>query len=247
MRDTDLAITFFTFLTLLANAATLSIIGAAAASRSGHDRAWTWLRGEVRASGLGLAWVVAAVATSGSLYFSEVAGFVPCRLCWAQRAVMYPLVVVLALAGISRNPRRWRTLALAMAGVGAAVATYHVLLERFPSLETGTCDPRVPCSLVWFERLGFVTLPYMALSAFVLVGTLLVTAAPRSSAADPGTAAGQPAVARPAASTGPTLSADGSPDAVPASDPRHLSASVATRPVASAALADVPALQENRR
>jgi hypothetical protein len=63
VRDTDLATTFLTMPTVLADAATLSIAGAFVASRSRHDRAWTWLRGEVRASGVGLAWVVAAVTT----------------------------------------------------------------------------------------------------------------------------------------------------------------------------------------
>jgi disulfide bond formation protein DsbB len=38
-----------------------------------------------------LAFLVAAGATVGSLYFSEVANYVPCRLCWFQRTAMYPL------------------------------------------------------------------------------------------------------------------------------------------------------------
>ena len=31
---------------------------------------------------------VAGVATLGSLYFSESAGYLPCRLCWFQRIAM---------------------------------------------------------------------------------------------------------------------------------------------------------------
>ena len=234
MRDTDLAITFFTFLTLLANAATLGIAGTAAAARlTGRPaprRAWARLHDEVAGGAVGLAWLVAAVAMSGSLYFSEVAGFTPCRLCWAQRACMYPLVVLLAVAGLTRRPA-WRVpraaadrpvraadvgdarrpntdltgkalqlatppqrtltcrsahaLSLALATVGAGIAIYHVLVERFPSLESGTCDPANPCSLVWFERFGFVTLPSMALSGFALIGTLLLTAGLRSPAPEP--------------------------------------------------------------
>jgi disulfide bond formation protein DsbB len=184
VRDTDLAITFFTFLTLLANAATLGIAGTAAARLAGRPaprRAWARLHDEVAGGAVGLAWLVAAVAMSGSLYFSEVAGFTPCRLCWAQRACMYPLVVLLAVAGLTRRPA-WRALGLALATVGAGIAVYHVLVERFPSLESGTCDPANPCSVVWFERFGFVTLPYMALSGFALIGTLLLTVGLRSPA-----------------------------------------------------------------
>lgn len=174
MSRTDTAIDFFTFLTLLADVASVGIIALVVTRHRGR------LRAEVADGGLGLAWLVAAVSMSGSLWFSEVAGFLPCRLCWIQRACMYPLVVVLALAMFRRSPfSAWaRRLAFALSGVGAAVATYHVTLERFPSLETGACDPKVPCTLVWFERLGFVTLPYMALSGFVLILTLLVASSP---------------------------------------------------------------------
>lgn len=184
MPSTDLAITFFTFLAVLANAAVVGIVAIAVAGRR-WPRARQALRSELTAGGLGLAWVVAAVCTSGSLWFSEVAGFQPCRLCWIQRGLMYPLVLVLGVAvladrtGRARLARGARRLAGTAAVLGAVVAAYHVLLERFPSLESSaSCDPAMPCSLVWFERFGFVTLPYMALSGFVLVLTLLVASRP---------------------------------------------------------------------
>lgn len=196
MPRTDLAISFFTILTVLANTATLGIGAVAAASRvmaadrPDHParRAWLALRAELARSGMAVAWLVAAVATAGSLYFSEVAGFVPCRLCWIQRAAMYPLVGLLAAASVTRlGP--WsqvgRALGLAFGGGGVLVASYHLLMERFPSLASGACDASVPCSLVWFERLGFVTLPYMALSAFLLIAVLLIASPPHPSATAP--------------------------------------------------------------
>lgn len=193
MPSTDLAITFFTFLTVLANAAVVGIVATAVAGRR-RPRAWQALRSELAAGGLGLAWVVAAVCTSGSLWFSEVAGFTPCRLCWIQRGFMYPLVLVLGVAvlagrtGRDRLARGARRLAGTAAVLGAGVASYHVLLERFPSLESSaSCDPAMPCSLVWFERFGFVTLPFMALSGFVLVLTLLVASRPGAPTTDPDT------------------------------------------------------------
>ena len=54
------------------------------------------------------------------------------------------------------------------------IALYHFLLEHFPSLETGACSLGVPCEIVWFKEFGFVTLPYMALSGFVLIAVILV-------------------------------------------------------------------------
>jgi len=115
---------------------------------------------------------VAIVATAGSLYLSEVADFPPCRLCWFQRIGMYPLAVMLPIAAWRRERLvRWYALPLAVGG--GAVSIYHVLVERFPSLESGACDLANPCSIVWVERFGYLTIPAMALSGFVLIALLL--------------------------------------------------------------------------
>ena len=46
------------------------------------------VRAVVRRRALMLAGSVAVGATIGSLYFSEVADFIPCELCWYQRIAM---------------------------------------------------------------------------------------------------------------------------------------------------------------
>lgn len=121
---------------------------------------------------LSMAWFVAFLATAGSLYFSEVAGFEPCRLCWYQRIAMYPLVVVLAIAS-ARRERAGAIYAGALAAIGAVIAAYHVALEWFPSLDSGVCDPNTPCTLIWFRVLGFISLPTLALAAFLFILTVL--------------------------------------------------------------------------
>ncbi len=140
-------------------------------------RARRALAGGVRPQALGLGLAVASVATAGSLYFSEVAHFTPCRLCWFQRACMYPLVPVLGLAAW-RGGGQLRRAATALAGVGALIATYHVLIEHYPTLESDVCDPTNPCTLIWVRRLGYLTIPTMALSAFALVLVLVLVARP---------------------------------------------------------------------
>src|SRR3712207_5030944 len=73
------------------------------------------------------AWVVALLATVGSLFFSEVMGLPPCALCWYQRIAMYPLVPVIATGILARDARvRAYALPLCLAGLGLAV--YHNLL-----------------------------------------------------------------------------------------------------------------------
>ena len=131
-----------------------------------------------------LAFVVALVATLGSLYLSEVAHFVPCRLCWYQRIAMYPLSVLLGIAWATRD-ERVRRYVLPLASIGGCVSIYHILVERFPSLESSRlCDPSNPCSIRWVERFGFVTIPVMALCGFALIVGLLLYPAVRWSAAD---------------------------------------------------------------
>jgi disulfide bond formation protein DsbB len=126
---------------------------------------------------LWIAFVVAALATAGSLYFSEVADYVPCRLCWFQRIAMYPLAVILLVAAIRRD-RSVRWYAIPLAGIGACISIYHYLVEWHPRLEGDVCDPTNPCSLVWFREFGFVTLPLMALCGFAAIIALLAPARP---------------------------------------------------------------------
>lgn len=123
---------------------------------------------------LWLAFLIAGAATAGSLYFSEVANYLPCRLCWLQRIAMYPLAVILLIAAIRRD-RAIRWYAIPLAVLGAGVSIYHYLVEWHPQLEGDACDPTNPCSLVWFRQFGFVTLSLMALCGFAAIVALLAT------------------------------------------------------------------------
>ena len=64
-----------------------------------------------------------------------------------------------------------------LAALGAVVSAYHVLLERAPSLESGACDVANPCTIIWVRRFGYLTIPTMALSAFALILSLMLTRA----------------------------------------------------------------------
>jgi disulfide bond formation protein DsbB len=127
---------------------------------------------------LWIAFLVAAIAMAGSLYFSEVADFIPCRLCWFQRIAMYPLAVILLVAAIRRD-RAVQWYAVPIAAAGACVSIYHYLIEWQPDLEVGNaCSATgVSCSAIWFREFGFVTLAFMALCGFVAVIVLTVVGA----------------------------------------------------------------------
>lgn len=136
-------------------------------------RARDGVRALLSGTELALAWIVAVVATLASLYFSEVADFIPCQLCWYQRIAMYPLAVILFLAALARDVRG-AYYAVALPFVGAAVAIYHVYVEYNPEQESPGCRIGAPCSTKWIEELGYVTLPVLALTAFATIAVLLL-------------------------------------------------------------------------
>jgi disulfide bond formation protein DsbB len=177
--DVDVATNFFLVLTLAADAAVVIALFCALAALV-SPRARETVLGLVRTISPQaplFAWIVAAVTTLGSLYYSEHAGFVPCELCWYQRILMYPLVIVLGVALLRRDRAVWIT-TLVFVGVGAPISLYHWLVERVPAFEeSSSCSAITPCSTPWFEKLGFVTLSWMALSSFLLIGVLMVCVA----------------------------------------------------------------------
>ena len=119
------------------------------------------------------AWTIAFAATAGSLYFSEIVGFVPCLFCWYQRFAMYPLVVVLGVGLLSARAGVWR-FALPLPLVGLAVAAYHVALQFQPTLDLVPCEGGVPCSGRYVAVFGFVSIPAMAGAAFLMISVLLL-------------------------------------------------------------------------
>ena len=115
------------------------------------------------------AWLVSIAATVGSLYFSEVRAFVPCALCWWQRILMYPLVVVLGVATFRQDLLAWRT-ALPLSVIGLGTATYHYLLQKVPGLAApASCAAGVPCNVQYIDWFGFVSIPFLAAVAFLII------------------------------------------------------------------------------
>jgi disulfide bond formation protein DsbB len=124
------------------------------------------------------AFVVAAIATGGSLFFSEIAHFVPCELCWFQRICMYPLSIVTLLAALRGEYRVARYL-LPLPIVGAGVSVYHLLVENGVVEQAKACLASAPggCATKWIDEFGWITIPTLALTAFVLLIGFLALAA----------------------------------------------------------------------
>src|SRR4051794_33172056 len=124
------------------------------------------------------AFVVAAIATGGSLFYSQVAHYIPCEFCWFQRVLMYPLSILTLLIAVRGDNRAARYLIpLPVAGAGTSI--YHMLIERGVIKEPGACTVTGGgCSTNWIIRhdFGYLTIPTLALTAFLLLIGFLVLA-----------------------------------------------------------------------
>ncbi len=166
-------IQFLSALTIVAQVAVLAFVVLRVVELLGGTRApIDALASLLGRDALKLAWLVAAMAMFGSLYMSESRHFPPCVLCWYQRICMYPQVVLLGIAAIRRD---WniRVYSTVLALIGACISIYHYQLERFPKQHTIACSKEIPCTTVWFEQFGYITIPLMALSAFALIVVIL--------------------------------------------------------------------------
>ncbi|MGG3956714.1 disulfide oxidoreductase [Bhargavaea massiliensis] len=118
------------------------------------------------------AWSVALIATLGSLYFSEVMKFIPCELCWYQRIFMYPQVFLLAMA-LVRKEFMIARYTLMLSVIGGTISSYHYLIQKVTFFrDTAPSCGIVPCTGDYLNWLGFITIPLLALIAFIFIGII---------------------------------------------------------------------------
>lgn len=111
--------------------------------------------------------IVSSSATLGSLFLSEIVSFVPCMLCWWQRIFMYPISII-SLIALIRNDKNSVFYILPLSIIGAVIAAYHYIVQFFPNLLE--CSEEVArCSTIQFAELGYITIPVMSLTTFMLI------------------------------------------------------------------------------
>lgn len=115
----------------------------------------------------------ASLATLGSLYTSNFLGYEPCRLCWFQRIFMYPLVL-LSGTSILLDKSDLKEYALPLVILGIPIAFIHGMVQRFDQFSSAGCSvTSISCSTEYTFHYGFITIPFMALAAFLAIGLVL--------------------------------------------------------------------------
>lgn len=118
---------------------------------------------------LQIIFTVSLLGMLGSLYFSEVMKFVPCMLCWYQRIALYPIAFISFIALLKKDFSSWVYM-LVLSIVGFLVALYqNMLIWGIIPESLKPCLEGVSCTTKYIEWLGFITIPFLSLIAFVVI------------------------------------------------------------------------------
>jgi disulfide bond formation protein DsbB len=124
---------------------------------------------ESRETLLFIAWAASVIAMFGSLYFSEIRQFEPCELCWYQRILMYPMVVILGIATVKKD-YKISLYSMVLSGIGGCISLFHYSIQKFSFIaDIGPACGRVPCTGQYINWFGFMTIPFLALIAFIII------------------------------------------------------------------------------
>jgi len=114
------------------------------------------------------AFIVALSAMLGSLFYSEIMHYTPCEMCWYQRILMYPLTLLLFIAIIKKDKGITKYV-VPMSIIGAILSGWHYIIQRYTFASTCSIDAVVPCTAKYTFAFGYITIPIMALTAFILI------------------------------------------------------------------------------
>lgn len=170
--SSQVIIGFLAIATLITNIGFLVLILLFAASKLNNIFKINWPHFEylVRLNSIKIGFIISLTAMLGSLYFSELAGFEPCKLCWLQRIFMYPLSVIFGVAVCKKLKDAWNyVLPLSLSGLVIAVYHYYFQVTGSALIPCSTVGFSVSCSERFFTYYGYITIPWMSLSAFAYI------------------------------------------------------------------------------
>lgn len=121
-----------------------------------------------------ICWIIAAVSTIGSVFFSFVMEFAPCVLCWYQRIFLFPLVIILAI-GLFPFDKNVVKYAFPLAIAGWLTAVYHNLIyAKIIPESIQPCTQGVSCTEEYINLFGFLSIPMLALLSFSIIIVFLI-------------------------------------------------------------------------
>ncbi len=121
-----------------------------------------------------LSFIISLIATLGSLFFSEIMQFVPCTMCWYQRIFMYPLVLIFLINLLYPEDKIFKY-TFVLICIGLLFSIYHnLLMFGIISEDMVPCVQGIPCSTVYINWFGFITIPFLSFIAYFLLFILQI-------------------------------------------------------------------------
>ena len=154
---------------ILAQALVLAVIASVVFKKDWH---FTRL---AKKHGVLLAFLTALSGTLFSLIYSDIIGFAPCELCIIQRVFLYPQVLILGWLLFKQSVLA-RKIALWLSIIGAAIGAFHYYGQMFNADALAACETAgISCSKIPFIQFGYITIPMLSITAFVLIIALLLS------------------------------------------------------------------------
>lgn len=136
-----------------------------------------WLHERLGRHGVLVALTLIGGSIVGSLFLSDIAGFAACFLCWVQRVLMYPQIILFGWY-LYKPKRLLLDIALWMTGLGILVAGYQILLENGLAGELVPCEAvlslTASCATKYINLFGYLTIPVMSFTVFVALLSILI-------------------------------------------------------------------------
>lgn len=133
------------------------------------------LKNFISSYALATAFIISLTATLGSLFYSEILGWEPCKFCWFQRIFMYPQVLILGISIFIKDDKVWRYV-IPLSAIGGLISLNHYILQTTGSsiIPCSALGQSVSCSKVFVMNYGYITIPLMATTAFATIILLML-------------------------------------------------------------------------
>jgi len=125
-----------------------------------------WLHGHMGRHGVAVSLGIVGASLIGSLFYSQVAGFAACLLCWIIRFLVYPQLIT--LGAYFHKPKRWLLLtSLVMSSAAAVVSAYQIFLQAGGAaiVNCQVIQSLGSCETEYFRIFGYVNIAVMSLTA----------------------------------------------------------------------------------
>ena len=168
MLDPNVVNSFFSLLTVAGQVAVAFGIALAIAYKKNPSK--NPIGEFLKTYGLHFAFLTALGTTIGSLIYSEVLLYEPCKLCWYQRIFIFPQVILFGTALLKKD-KKIIDYGIILSAIGLLISVYHYFIQttEVSGLPCSASAADGGCSSQLVLEFGYISIPAMSATAFSLI------------------------------------------------------------------------------